>query len=303
MAPPGGRDRSQTSDRLQGPTRTSSAISQPGAGRGTGLEHPIGSRAVDVIRVVLAEDNALLREGVSRLIETHDDLELVGVASDLPELLAVIGEQKPDVVVTDIRMPPTGSDEGIQAASWLRQHDPKVGVVVLSQYTAPSYALTLLQDGSAGRAYLLKERVAGANELAQAIRAVASGGSVIDPLVVDELVRARASRHKSDLEWLTPRESEILAEMAQGKSNGAHRGNSRGLGAGSRKALERHLLQAWALRGKGRQSTREGCARLLERPIGKLATPGLGWHLQGFPAAAGGEWIADGCPPLRHCCR
>jgi DNA-binding NarL/FixJ family response regulator len=176
---------------------------------------------VPAIRVVLAEDNTLLREGISRLIEGHDDLELVGVASNLPELLALVVEHEPDVVVTDIRMPPTGTDEGIQAASWLREHQPKVGVVVLSQYTAPAYALELLEDGSAGRAYLLKERVAGANELTQTIRMVASGGSVIDPQVVDVLVQARARHHKSDLEWLTPRESEILAEMAQGKSNGA----------------------------------------------------------------------------------
>ncbi len=176
---------------------------------------------MSLIRVVLAEDNALLREGISRLIEAQSDLELVGVASDLPELLEIVAEHEPDVVVTDIRMPPTGTDEGIQAAAWLREHQPTVGVVVLSQYTAPAYALALLQEGSAGRGYLLKERVAGANELAQAIRVVAGGGSVIDPLVVDELVRARASRRKSDLEWLTPRESEILAEMAQGKSNGA----------------------------------------------------------------------------------
>jgi DNA-binding NarL/FixJ family response regulator len=171
--------------------------------------------------VVLAEDNTLLREGISRLIEGDGDLELVGVASNLPELLALVVEHEPDVVVTDIRMPPTGTDEGIQAASWLREHQPKVGVVVLSQYTAPAYALELLEDGSAGRAYLLKERVAGANELTQTIRMVASGGSVIDPQVVDVLVQARARHHKSDLEWLTPRESEILAEMAQGKSNGA----------------------------------------------------------------------------------
>ena len=130
------------------------------------------------IRVVLAEDNALLREGISRLIESHVDLELAGVASDLPQLLDLIDEHKPDVVVTDIRMPPTGTDEGIQAAAWLRENQPAVGVVVLSQYTAPGYALALLQEGSAGRAYLLKERVAGANELAQAIRVVAGGGSV-----------------------------------------------------------------------------------------------------------------------------
>jgi DNA-binding NarL/FixJ family response regulator len=172
-----------------------------------------------VIRVVLAEDNALLREGISRLIEADEDLALAGVAADLPGLLELIAEQSPDVVVTDIRMPPTGTDEGIRAAGWLRENHPSVGVVVLSQYTAPSYALALLEDGSAGRAYLLKERVAGADELSRAIRTVYSGGSVIDPLVVEELVRARHPR--SDLEWLTPRESEILGEMAQGKSNGA----------------------------------------------------------------------------------
>jgi len=191
---------------------------------------------VAVIRVVLAEDNALLREGISRLIEAQGDLELVGVASDLPGLLEIVAKHEPDVVVTDIRMPPTGTDEGIQAAAWLREHQPTVGVVVLSQYTAPGYALALLQEGSAGRGYLLKERVAGANELAQAIRVVAGGGSVIDPLVVDELVRARASHRKSDLEWLTPRESEILAEMAQGKSNGAI---AETLGV-SERAVEKH---------------------------------------------------------------
>lgn len=171
--------------------------------------------------MVLAEDNTLLREGISRLIEAGDELELVGVASDLPGLLAMVEEHEPDVVVTDIRMPPTGTDEGIKAAAWLREHRPEIGVVVLSQYTAPAYALALLEEGSAGRAYLLKERVAGANELTRTIRTVAEGGSVIDPLIVDVLVQARAKRHKTDLEWLTQRESEILGEMAEGKSNAA----------------------------------------------------------------------------------
>ena len=170
---------------------------------------------------MLAEDNTLLREGLSRMIEGDEEFELVGVASNLPELLSLVGEHEIDVVVTDIRMPPTGTDEGIQAASWLRLHQPTVGVVVLSQYTAPAYALALLEEGSAGRAYLLKEHVAGAHELTRTIRTVAAGGSVIDPQVVDMLVQARARHHKSDLEWLTPRESEILGEMAQGKSNGA----------------------------------------------------------------------------------
>jgi DNA-binding NarL/FixJ family response regulator len=191
---------------------------------------------VTAIRVVLAEDNALLREGISRLVDGQEDLELVGVAADLPSLLALVASATPDVVVTDIRMPPTGTDEGVQAAAWVRAHHPTIGVVVLSQFTSPTYALALLEEGSAGRAYLLKERVAGADELAQAVRVVAGGGSVIDPLVVDELVRARASRRTSDLSFLTPRESEILAEMAQGKSNSAI---AETLGV-SERAVEKH---------------------------------------------------------------
>ncbi|HEY7429672.1 MAG TPA: response regulator transcription factor [Streptosporangiaceae bacterium] len=173
------------------------------------------------IRVALAEDNVLLREGVSRLVAATEDFELVGTASDLPELLAVIEQHEPDVVITDIRMPPTSRDEGIQAASWLRDHRPQVGVVVLSQYTNPGYAVALLEHGSAGRAYLLKERVASVEELARAIRAVAQGGSMIDPMVVDELVKSRAHARSSSLDTLTPREEQILAEMAQGKSNAA----------------------------------------------------------------------------------
>ena len=173
------------------------------------------------IRVALAEDNVLLREGISRLVASNEDFELVGAASDLPQLLAVVGEQLPDVVVTDIRMPPTGTDEGIKAAAWIRQNHPEMGVIVLTQFTAPGYALALLEHGSAGRGYLLKERIGSVDELARAIRVVAQGGSVIDPTVVDELVRARALERQSGLSSLTPRESEILAEMAQGKSNSA----------------------------------------------------------------------------------
>ncbi len=173
------------------------------------------------IRVALAEDNVLLREGISRLVSANEEFELVGTAPDLPQLLALVREQQPDVVVTDIRMPPTGTDEGIRAASWLRANHPRVGVVVLSQFTTPSYAMALLEHGSAGRAYLLKERVASVDELARAIRTVAQGGSVIDPLVVDELVRSRSAQSQPGLAALTPRESEILAEMAQGKNNAA----------------------------------------------------------------------------------
>ena len=176
---------------------------------------------VNTVRVALAEDNVLLREGMSRLVAANEDFELAGVAGDLPQLLALVKEREPDVVVTDIRMPPTGTDEGIKAAAWLREHFPRTGVVVLSQYVAPGYALALLEHGSAGRAYLLKERVGSVDELARAIRAVAAGGSVIDPQVVDELVRARSAQRSSGLSLLTARETEILAEMAQGKSNSA----------------------------------------------------------------------------------
>ncbi|HXW87415.1 MAG TPA: response regulator transcription factor [Streptosporangiaceae bacterium] len=173
------------------------------------------------MRVALAEDHVLLREGISRLVAANEDLELVGTAADLLDLLALVEREHPDVVVTDIRMPPTWTDEGIQAAGWAREHQPGMGVVVLSQYVAPGYAIALLEHGSAGRAYLLKERVASVDELARAIRVVAVGGSVIDPLVVDELVRARTQDARPGLGQLTAREVEILAEMAQGKSNSA----------------------------------------------------------------------------------
>jgi DNA-binding NarL/FixJ family response regulator len=170
------------------------------------------------IRVVLAEDNVLLREGMSRLVQGHDDLELVGVCGDLPTLLALIDEEKPDVVVTDIRMPPTGTDEGIRAAAHLRVKHPSIGVVVLSQYANPAYAVALLDEGSEGRAYLLKERVADVEELLVAIRQVAQGGSIIDPKVVDALVGASSPRSRSDLDRLTPREREILGEMAKARA-------------------------------------------------------------------------------------
>ena len=226
------------------------------------------------IRVVLAEDNALLREGITRMLASDEHLELAGVACDLPELLSLVDAEEPDVVVTDIRMPPTGTDEGIRAAAWLREHRPNVGVVVLSQYTAPAYALSLLEEGSAGRAYLLKERVAGASELLHAISAVAEGGSVIDPSVVDELVQARAKRPKSDLDWLTPRESEILAEMAQGKSNGAIAAS---LGV-SERAVEKHSNAVFAKLGlsEGQNLNRRVKAVLvyLSSQAGVSHTPG-----------------------------
>ena len=173
------------------------------------------------IRIVLAEDNVLLREGVARLIEAEQELDLVAACGDYDELVEAIEKERPDVVLTDIRMPPTGTDEGIRAAGYLRTNHPEVGVVVLSQYAEPAYALDLLEDGSEGRAYLLKERVSEVDQLLAAIHAVAKGGSVIDPKVVEVLVEARARAAKSPLARLTPRETEILGEMAQGKNNAA----------------------------------------------------------------------------------
>jgi DNA-binding NarL/FixJ family response regulator len=176
---------------------------------------------METIQVVLAEDNALLRQGVEKLIAHRDALELLGTAVDLPGLLALVEAVDPDVVVTDIRMPPTGTDEDIRAAAHLRKHRPEIGVVVLSQYANPEYALALLADGSDRRAYLLKESIAGVDELARAIRTVAEGGSAVDPAVVDALIGASAPRRPSDLDRLTSRELETLSEMAQGKNNAA----------------------------------------------------------------------------------
>ena len=172
------------------------------------------------IRLVLAEDNYLLREGVSRLIEAQPDLELVAVCEDFDALIAAVEEHQPDVVLTDIRMPPTGTDEGIRAAAHVRRTLPKAGVVVLSQYADPQYALTFLEEGSRGRGYLLKERVSDLEQLLGAIHEVARGGSVIDPKVIDALVAAR-SQGRSPLRDLTVREAEVLSEMAQGKNNAA----------------------------------------------------------------------------------
>ena len=173
------------------------------------------------IRLVLAEDHYLVREGILRLLEARPDLDVVAVCDDLSSLLAAVEAERPDVVLTDIRMPPSDTDEGIQAAERLRETHPEIGVVVLSQYANPSYALALFQGGSARRAYLLKERVTDLEELEAAIRAVAGGGSVIDSKVVDALVAENARRDDSPLSQLTPRERDVLREMAEGKNNAA----------------------------------------------------------------------------------
>jgi DNA-binding NarL/FixJ family response regulator len=173
------------------------------------------------IRLVLAEDSYLVREGIRHLLEMQPDLEVAAVCDDLESLLAAVDAERPDVVVTDVRMPPGGADEGIQAAARLRGTDPDIGVVVLSQYANPGYVLALLEGGSARRAYLLKERVKDLEQLVGAIRTVADGGSVIDPKVVETLVAEDARGVESPLKQLTRREHDVLREMAEGKNNAA----------------------------------------------------------------------------------
>jgi DNA-binding NarL/FixJ family response regulator len=173
------------------------------------------------IRLVLAEDHYLVREGIRRLLETRPDLEVAAVCGDLDSLLAAVAAEQPDVVVTDVRMPPGDTDEGIQAAARLRDTNPELGVVVLSQYANPSYMLALLERGSVRRAYLLKESVKDVEQLEAAIRAVAEGGSVIDPAVVDALVAENARSEESPISQLTPRERDVLRAMAEGKNNAA----------------------------------------------------------------------------------
>jgi DNA-binding NarL/FixJ family response regulator len=170
---------------------------------------------------VIAEDEFLMREALEHVMARADGIEVVRYVGDRDALLAAVEEEHPDAVLTDIRMPPTRTDEGIQAAQALRRSDPSIGVVVLSQFADPTYALELLEAGSAGRAYLLKERVSEPDELISAIHAVVRGESVIDPRVVDSLVRARSVNARSPLAELTPRERDVLSELAQGKSNAA----------------------------------------------------------------------------------
>jgi len=172
-----------------------------------------------MVRVVFAEDNYLVREGTAALLQSTDEVDLIGTASALDELLVAVEKLKPEVVLTDIRMPPTNTTEGIDAARRIRSDHPDIGVVVLSQFAEEEYAYELLKDGAAGLGYLLKERVSNLDELVRALNEVAKGGSVLDPKVVEALVSAKDRMAHSPLAQLTEREREVLEHMAQGQNN------------------------------------------------------------------------------------
>jgi DNA-binding NarL/FixJ family response regulator len=174
-----------------------------------------------MLRVVFAEDNYLVREGTAALLSSSGEVDLVATASDLIELLSAVEAERPHAVLTDIRMPPTNTTEGIDAARKIREEHPDVGVVVLSQYAEEEYAYELLKDGAAGLGYLLKERVGDLEEIVRALNEVAKGGSVLDPRVVEALVAQKDRAAHSPLAQLTDREREVLAHMAQGKNNAA----------------------------------------------------------------------------------
>lgn len=171
------------------------------------------------IRVVVAEDHYLVREGIRRALEDAGDIEVVATVGTAVELVDSVSREAPDVIVTDIRMPPGHQTEGIDAALSLRRARPTLGVVVLSQYADAAYAMELLSDGNEGLAYLLKERVGRPEQLIEAVREVARGGSVVDPDVVATLVVQNRQRSASSLSDLTEREMEVLAQMAQGRTN------------------------------------------------------------------------------------
>jgi DNA-binding NarL/FixJ family response regulator len=173
------------------------------------------------IRAVLGDDSYLAREAITRVLADDERIEIVATCGDLDSLRAAVDEERPDVVVTDIRMPPTNTEEGIDLAAELRTTHPEVGVVVISQYAEPLYAMRLLEDNSDGRAYLLKERVQDREELSRVLREVAEGRSVVDSRIVEGLLAAQRRREKSSLDTLTPREQEILGLVAEGWSNGA----------------------------------------------------------------------------------
>ena len=189
--------------------------------RGRNAQETTSDQTDRPIRVAIAEDAYVIREFLANTLGSTHELELVAVCSNGKELESAIRTWRPDVVITDIRMPPSGAEEGVRIATELRDSDPDIGVIVLSQYAEPGYALSLLDKGTGRRGYLLKERIRDREEIIRAIQTVAQGGAVIDPLIVDVLIQARSKVAHSKLSQLTPRERQLLAEIAAGKSNGA----------------------------------------------------------------------------------
>jgi DNA-binding NarL/FixJ family response regulator len=199
------------------------------------------------VRVLLGEDNALLREGMRGLLDSAEGVEVVAACADLPTMLEQLDALTPDVVLTDIRMPPSWVDEGVQVARHCRREHPGTGVVLLSQYVDPGYVRSLLESGSAGRGYLLKERVADIDELLDAVTTVAHGGSVVDPQVVEQLVRVGVSRGNANVSRLSARELEVLAEMSRGHNNAS-------IAASlfiTQRAVEKHINSIFAKLGVG----------------------------------------------------
>jgi DNA-binding NarL/FixJ family response regulator len=223
-----------------------------------------GQPSITALRVVIADDSYLIREGLRQLLAMAPQIRVVGLWSDAPSLLAAVDADPPDVVVTDIRMPPTQTDEGMQIAKRLRQTHPKVGVVVLSQHESAQYAAELLEPGAAGRGYLLKDRIHDLEHLVSTITSVAAGECRIDARLVDELV-ARQRRHQhSPLQDLTPRQREIMADVAQGKSNLAI-ARDRGL---SLRAVEKHVSEIF---GRLRLASDETISRRVQATLLYLA--------------------------------
>ncbi len=185
------------------------------------MSDPGGPAGAGAVRVVIADDSALIRHGLEAMLSGQPGLDFAGAGADGDELDELIASADPDVVVTDLRMPPSGGREGIRIATRLRRSHPQVGVVVLSQFVEPEFAIELMSEGSSRRAYLLKDRVADAPELVRAIRAVYEGGSVVDPAVVEALIEAQQRKQSSPLTALTDREREVLSLIAEGRSNAA----------------------------------------------------------------------------------
>lgn len=222
-------------------------------------------------RLAIAEDTYLVREALEHLLATVPEIEVVASCGDFDSLRESIGKVRPEVVLTDIRMPPTGTDEGIRLAAELRESDPGIGVVVLSQYSEPEFVVRLFEDGSDRRAYLLKERVGDRGELIAAIEAVRDGGSFIDPKIVEVMVQARARAESSPLRELTPRELEVLSLVATGSSNSAVAEEL----VLTKRAVEKHINSIFLKLGLTHDPSEDAISKLVKAVLMYLADADL----------------------------